>query len=429
MGQTIGVISLGCAKNQVDTERMLGLLLSRGFTLVTEPEKADILIVNTCGFIDPAKQESIESLLEMAKYKQLGSCKKLVATGCLTERYRKELAESMPELDVILGVREYDKLPALLGAEPGAPVCCGSPRVLVTPPYTAYLRIADGCDNRCAYCAIPLIRGPLVSEPVGPLLEEAKRLASNGVTELTVIAQDTSGYGRDRYGHSMLPTLLAGLDDIESLRWIRLLYTYPDTVTPELIDLIKNSAHIVPYLDMPIQHISDPVLKRMRRRGDSAHIKAVLEHIRKNAPEFTLRTTVMVGFPGETEDDFSELMQFLQEYPFDRLGAFVFSPEEGTPAADMPDQVPEEVAAARYNALMAQQQIISHQRAMSRIGQVTEVLVEDMDEDGVYGRTRAEAPDVDGRIILPKLPGMQIGQYRSVCLTGALPYDMTAEWV
>ena len=427
---TVGVISLGCAKNQVDTERMLGILTDAGYRITSNPAKADILIVNTCGFIESAKQESIDTILEMARYKSGGRCARLVVTGCLSQRYRGELMEAMPEIDLLLGVREYETLPRLLGGKKDAPACGpASPRVLTTPPYRAYLRIADGCDNRCAYCAIPLIRGSLKSEPLEALVDESVRLAEGGVTELTLIAQDTSGYGMDRYGKPMLGELLARLERIESLRWLRVLYTYPDTVTPELIGLFYAGNKIVPYLDMPLQHTEDEMLRRMRRRGDQAHIRRVLDFIAKNAPEFTLRTTLMVGFPGETDALFERMLRFIEEHPFDRIGAFAFSPEEGTAAAGMPDQVPEEVKQERLARLMETQQAISRARNQRRIGQVTEVLVEGFDGARAYGRSHAEAPDVDGRIYLEQTGRIPAGSYVQAKLTRAEEYDMIGELV
>ena len=425
----IGVISLGCAKNLVDTERMLGLLRAAGHTFVSAPAEADVLIVNTCGFIEPAKQESIDTILEMAAYKRTGRCRLLVATGCLTERYRKELAEAMPEIDLLLGVREYDRLPGLIAralALPQPPAICGAPRVLTTPPYRAFLRVGDGCSNRCTYCAIPLIRGPLHSEPIETLLDEAKRLADGGVTELTVIAQDTSGYGVDLYGQPRLVELLQRLAAIDALHWVRVLYTYPDTVTPALIDELRGNEKLVNYLDMPLQHVNDDLLRAMHRRGSQAHIRRVLEHVAAHAPEFILRTTMMVGFPGETDAQFQELLAFLRDHPFDRVGAFAFSPEEGTEAAAMPRQIPEDVKQARLDALMSQQRGISHARGRRRIGQTVEVLIEGTDAHGAFGRSYAEAPDVDGRILLPGATA-QAGTYRLARLTAANDYDMIGE--
>ncbi len=425
----VGVISLGCAKNQVDTEYMLGLLKATGYRIVNEPEQADVLIVNTCGFITSAKMESIETILDMAAYKKKGRCKLLVATGCFTERYRDELTREMPEIDLMLGVHEYDSLPRLL-AEKLDRSCWlrhAPKRVLVTPPYRAYLRIGDGCNNRCAYCAIPLIRGNLHSEPFEKLIDEAKRLADEGVTELSVIAQDTSGYGKDLYGEPRLIPLLKELDRIDGLKWVRLLYTYPDTVTPALLDTLAEGEKLVPYLDIPLQHCSDELLRRMNRRGSKAHIQSVLDHLYRNYPDFTLRTTVMVGFPGETEAQFQELLQFLRDYPFDRVGTFAFSPEDRTPAADMPDQVPDDVAEDRLAQVMLQQQEISEQRNRRWIGRELTMLVEKTDLDGTFGRTVREAPDADGEVLIPHRPEYVPGQYLNIRITDADAYDMEGE--
>lgn len=427
----IGVISLGCAKNQVDTQTMLGYLKAAGHTFTGEPDKADVLIVNTCGFITAAKEESIDAIFEMAQYKEVGRCRLLVVTGCLSERYRKELTEEMPEVDLFLGVREYEKLPSLIAEKlelPCSPILKPE-RLLVTPPYRAYLRIGDGCNNRCAYCAIPLIRGDLKSTPAERLVDEARALADMGVTELSVIAQDTSGYGKDLYDEPRLIPLLRELDRIDGLRWVRLLYTYPDTVTPALLDTLAEGERLVPYLDMPLQHCNDTILKRMHRRGSKAHIQSVLDHIRKNYPDFTLRTTMMVGFPGETDAQFEELMQFLRDYPFDRVGAFAFSPEEGTAAETMPDQIPDDVKESRLSALMEQQQAISKERNERWIGRELLMLVEETGMDGTYGRTIREAPDADGTVCIAPSYRHEPGQYLSVLLTGADSYDMTGEWV
>ena len=422
----IGVISLGCAKNQVDTEQMLGYLRAAGHSFTGDPAEAEVLIVNTCGFIEPAKQESINTILEMAQYKQRGRCKTLVATGCLTKRYAGALREALPEVDILLGFDQYAQLPALLAGK--SPVCAPyAGRVLTTPDYSAYLRIGDGCNNRCAYCAIPLIRGALRSTPMETLVDEARALADGGVTELTLIAQDTSGYGRDLYGRPMLLPLLEQLQRIDALHWIRVLYTYPDTVTPELIDAFAGGSKIVNYLDMPLQHINDEILHRMRRRGSRAHIERVLDHLAASGTDFTLRTTMMVGFPGETEAQFQELLDFLRQHPFDRVGAFAFSPEEDTAAAEMDGQLPEEVKAARLDALMAQQRDISREKNRARIGSTVEVLIEGTDDTGLFGRSPAEAPDVDGKIRLPYRPRIRAGQYLPVRLTAAEDYDMKGE--
>ena len=427
----VGVISLGCAKNQVDTERMLSLLSRFGYAFTPDPAEAEVLIVNTCGFIDPAKEESINTILEMAQYKEQGRCRALVATGCLTERYRRELTEELPEIDILLGVREYEKLPGLLAKKLGLPLpagpCALTDRLLTTPPYRAFLRTGDGCNNRCTYCAIPLIRGNLRSEPVEELIDEAKRLADRGVSELTVIAQDTSGYGVDRYGKSMLIPLLKELNGIEALHWVRVLYTYPDTVNEALLDTLAQGEKLIPYLDIPLQHIDDDILKRMHRRGSGAYIRRLLDYLYKNYPDFTLRTTMMVGFPGETEDQFQSLLTFLRDYPFDRVGAFAFSPEEGTAAATMPDQVPDEVKQARLAALMAQQRPISLKRNQRWVGRETELLIEELTKTHAIGRTPREAPDVDGRVMIPRRSYHAIGEYEPIKLTQAGEYDMKGE--
>ena len=424
----VGVISLGCAKNQVDTERMLGLLRRFGYAFTPDPAEAEVLIVNTCGFIDPAKEESINAILEMARYKETGRCRALVATGCLTERYRNELLEELPEIDVLLGVREYEKLPALLAEKLGEPLpaaSCGlGERLLTTPPYRAFLRTGDGCNNRCAYCAIPLIRGNLSSEPMEQLIDEAKGLADRGVTELTVIAQDTSGYGVDRYGKSMLIPLLKELNGIGGLHWVRVLYTYPDTVNEALLDTLAQGEKLIPYLDIPLQHIDDSILKRMRRRGSGAYIRSLLDYLYRNYPDFTLRTTMMVGFPGETEAQFQTLLTFLRDYPFDRVGAFAFSPEEGTKAATMPDQVPDKIKQARLAALMAQQRPVSLRRNQRWVGRQTELLIEELTRTHAVGRTPREAPDVDGRVKIPRKSYHAVGEYEPIVLTEAGEYDM-----
>lgn len=431
-GTKVGVISLGCCKNQVDSERMLGLLALSGCELVHDPKLCDVIIVNTCGFIDPAKQESIDSILEMAQYKE-GKCRVLVATGCLTERYRKELADAIPEIDIMLGVREYDKLPSLLAERLGREtptqerVFCGSPRILTTPPYSAYLRIADGCDNRCTYCAIPIIRGGLVSEPKEALYREASSLAENGVSELSIVAQDTSGYGRELYGKPRLIELIKMLLQVDGLKRIRLLYTYPDTVTTELLDLMASEEKLCSYLDIPLQHINAQVLRRMNRRGSPEHIKSLLTHLYRNYPDFTLRTTMMVGFPGETDAQFEELMSFIRDYPFDRLGAFAFSAEEGTKAAEMKDQIPEELKAERLDRLMSLQREISRERAQRWMGRELTMLVTGKRGGGYIGRTEREAPDVDGAAIASSARRLKVGEYAKMRVTGCGDYDIEGE--
>ncbi|MCL2670605.1 MAG: 30S ribosomal protein S12 methylthiotransferase RimO [Clostridiales bacterium] len=405
---------------------MLGYLRAAGHAVVNDPAEAEILIVNTCGFILPAKEESIANILDMAQYKANGSCKLLVATGCLVQRYREQLAEELPEVDIFLGVREYERLPGLIASklDLNAPQVCAPNRVLTTPPYRAYLRIGDGCNNRCAYCAIPLIRGDLRSVPMETLINETKQLANAGVTELTLIAQDTSGYGRDLYGEPRLVPLLRALDGIDALKWIRVLYTYPDTVSSELLDTLAGGTRLIPYLDMPLQHINDEVLADMRRRGRKADICRLLDKIYAEYPDFTLRTTMMVGFPGETEVQFAELLQFLRDYPFDRVGAFAFSPEEDTPAVVMPGHISEEIKQDRLHRLMIQQQGISQARNARRVGQETEMLVERVTDTHSIGRTPWHAPDVDGVLRVPRGNGHTSGQYLPVRVTEADIYNL-----
>lgn len=429
--KNVGIVSLGCSKNTVDTEQMLGFLNDAGYLFVNDPAQAQILIVNTCGFIASAKEESIDAILEMAQHKKAGTCEFLVATGCLCERYRDELKQELPEVDLFLGVREYGALVEKLNALTGTDArCCGdSKRMLTTPHYRAFLRIADGCDNRCTYCAIPLIRGARKSVPMENLVAEAEKLVADGVCELTVIAQDTSGYGADLYGKPMLKELLERLDSIEGVRWIRVLYTYPNTVTPELIDTIYSSRHILHYLDMPIQHIGDRMLQQMNRHGSSGNIERILAYVRKNAPDFILRSTVIVGFPGETEQEFAQLKRFLNEHPMDRLGVFAYSAEDGTPAANYVGQVDENIKHDRMDALMRQQKELSLGLNRRRVGSTVEVLIEGKDGDYLVGRSYAEAPDVDGKVFFVPVSEHEAGEFVPVRLTRATPYDMFGEEV
>ncbi|MEN6470888.1 MAG: 30S ribosomal protein S12 methylthiotransferase RimO [Clostridiaceae bacterium] len=433
MMNTVGVVSLGCSKNRVDTENLLAYLVEAGFQIVPHAGEADILIVNTCGFIAPAKQESINTILEMARYKKEGSCSLLVVTGCLSQRYPDELKTELPEADVFWGVKDYRALAQKLAAMVGkAPVSTRDlpERILTTPKYSAYLRIADGCDNRCAYCAIPLIRGGKRSVPVDELINEARGLVRRGVVELTAIAQDTSAYGIDLYGKPMLAELLTELSGIDGLLWLRVLYSYPNTVNEALVDAMLQNERIVPYLDIPIQHISPRMLTAMNRHGTREHILHMLKYIRGASPDFILRTTVMVGFPGETEDDFKALYDFLGEHQFDRLGAFAFSPEDGTPAEAFPAQVDEETAQRRLDAIMKLQQAISLDRNKKRVGKAYRVLTERANGNTAYGRSYAEAPEVDGSISFTA-SGAQpaAGAFALVRITGATHYDLQGEQV
>lgn len=437
MKYNIGIVSLGCAKNQTDTETMLGLLAEDGHRIVADPSEADIIIVNTCGFIDPAKQESIDVLLEMAEYKK-DRCRVLIAAGCLSERYREEIMRELPEVDAVVGTGDYDRIaevveraadgehPTLWGhqerdMEPGLP------RMLTTPPYTAYLKIAEGCDNRCTYCAIPMIRGRFRSRPIEELVAEAQELADSGVTELIVIAQDTTRYGVDIYGKYSLDTLLCELDKIEGLHWIRVHYFYTEAVTDGLINTIANSRKILPYIDMPIQHSSNEILRRMARRTNREEITSVIGKIREKMVNAVIRTSIIVGFPGETEEQFLELCDFCREIRFDRMGVFAYSQEEGTPAANFDDQIPEEIKEERRDALMRIQQGISRELNEARIGSVVEVLAEGYDEESYlyYGRSYADSIDVDGKVYFGAEREVCPGEYVRVKILAADEYDLS----
>lgn len=437
MPKTVGVVSLGCAKNRIDTEQMLGLLRAGGWTITADPADAEVIIVNTCGFIDPAKQESIDSILEMAEYKKTGACRLLVATGCLVQRYSGALAEQMPEIDLLMGVSDYPHICDLLDrALHGArPVACSvsrevfeAPRVLTTAPFSAFVRTGDGCDNRCAYCAIPLIRGAYHSRPYDDIVDECRTLVQNGVHELTLIAQDTSRYGNDFPEKKLLlPSLLRDVHEIDALHWLRVLYCYPDTVNEELLDAMASLPKACAYLDLPLQHINARLLKAMNRRGTPDHIKHQIENCRKHG--IAVRTTMIVGFPGETDAEFEELMDFVRETRFDHLGAFTFSPEEGTVAAEMPDQLPEEVKQERLDRLMLLQQEISADICASRVGETCEVLIEGKRHGKYFGRSRLEAPEIDGKILFAGPEGLRNGQYVSVKITSSSEYDLAGEAV
>lgn len=432
---SVGMVSLGCAKNLVDSENMLGMLRDRGHEIVADPAAAEIIFVNTCGFIESAKQESIDTILEMAEYKKSGSLKKLFVTGCLAQRYAAELAEELPEVDGFMGVADYARLYDMLDAsEKGErPVYMRegerffeSSRVLTTAPFSAYVKISDGCDNRCTYCAIPLIRGNYSSRPFDDIVAECRRLAGEGVTEITLIAQDTSRYGCDLGdGHYQLPELLRTVSKIEGVHWLRVLYCYPDSTEDRLLDEIANNPKVAPYLDLPLQHINDDLLRRMNRRGSAAWIKSRLAECRKRG--IIVRTTMIVGFPGETDAQFEELLDFVKETRFDRLGAFTYSPEEGTPAARMENQIDEEIKVERLDQLMMLQQSVSMERMAERVGTVCEVLVEGRDEDGWYGRSIYEAPESDGCIRLNTTETLVPGSYVHVRIMAADAYDLTAE--
>ena len=431
----VGMVSLGCAKNRVDSEVILGTLKEAGYEIVSDPAEAEIIFVNTCGFIEPAKEESIEAIFEMAKYKETGRLKKLFVTGCLAQRYIDDLYREMPEVDGFMGVADYTRLLEMMqeadeGKRPRY-VCDGerffrSERVLTTPAYSAYVKISDGCDNRCSYCAIPLIRGPYHSRPFDSIVEECRELAARGVTEITLIAQDTSRYGNDfPGGRLLLPELLEAVSAIEGVHWVRVLYCYPDTTDDRLLDAIAALPKVAPYVDLPLQHINGDLLKRMNRRGSPEWIKSRISACK--ARGLTTRTTMIVGFPGETEKAFHELLQFVKEARFDRLGAFTYSPEEGTPGAEMPDQVDEEVKQRRLDELMTLQQGISLEENTARVGEICEVLCEGAEEGMFVGRSIREAPESDGVIRFTAARKVAPGEYLHVKITGADAYDLFGE--
>ena len=431
----VGMVSLGCAKNRVDSEVILGTLKEAGYEIVSDPAEAEIIFVNTCGFIEPAKEESIEAIFEMAKYKETGRLQKLFVTGCLAQRYIDDLYREMPEVDGFMGVADYTRLLEMMReAEAGKRpryVCDGerffhAERVLTTPAYSAYVKISDGCDNRCSYCAIPLIRGPYHSRPFDSIVEECRELAARGVTEITLIAQDTSRYGNDfPEGKLLLPELLKAVSAIEGVHWVRVLYCYPDTTDDRLLDAIANLPKVAPYVDLPLQHIDGPLLKRMNRRGSPEWIKSRISACKERG--LTTRTTMIVGFPGETEEAFHELLQFVKEARFDRLGAFTYSPEEGTPGAEMPDQIAEEVKQRRLDELMTLQQGISLEENTARVGEICEVLCEGAEEGMFVGRSIREAPESDGVIRFTAAREVAPGEYLNVKITKADAYDLFGE--
>lgn len=437
----IGLVSLGCAKNQTDAEIMLGILASDGFNITYDPSEADVIIVNTCGFIESAKQESIDAILEMAQYKD-GRCRLLIATGCLAERYSSDILIELPEVDAIVGTGDYDKIAQVIkDAFGGAkPVICGHndrtpserlPRILSTPPYTAYLKIADGCDNNCTYCAIPMIRGHFRSRKIEDIVGEAERLAQNGVKELILIAQDTSRYGKDLYGEYSLDKLLEELVGVGGIEWIRVHYCYPEAITDSLIDTMAKHDKICSYMDMPVQHGNNYILRRMARRTTQEEMLQKIEKIREKMPDCTIRTSIIVGFPGETDEHFNDLYEFVKKVRFDRMGVFTYSQEEDTPAASFPDQLDEEVKNERLDKLMILQQGISLELNRAKLGKTLEVLVEGYDEDSFlfYGRSRGDSIDVDGKVYFATENEVSPGDIVNVKILDADEYDLTGEVV
>lgn len=443
MAYTVGMVSLGCAKNQVDGEVLMATLKNAGFLPVDDAALADIAIVNTCGFIESAKRESIEEILELAALKKEGKIKKLVITGCLSERYQKEMHQELPEADAVLGIGANGDIAPLLTKmmeentyvesfpDKSRMPLCGD-RELTTPSYFAYVKIAEGCDNRCSYCAIPLIRGGYRSRTMESIEEECKGLVANGAKELVLIAQDTSRYGIDLYGEYSLAKLMARLCRIEGLRWLRVLYCYPDSITDELLDTMAREEKIVKYIDLPLQHASGPILKAMNRRGDRQSLTALMKKIREKVPGVVLRTTLITGFPGETEEDFTELAEFVKDVKFQRLGCFAYSQEEGTPAAELPGQLDEEVKAHRAELIMDRQMEIMERQGMELIGKTLEVLVEGYDRyaECWFGRSWRDAPDVDGKIFFTtggKRP--RLGSFVQVRVEDCMDCDLTGRLV
>jgi ribosomal protein S12 methylthiotransferase len=431
MPPRVAVMTLGCAKNLVDSEHIGSLLQAAGVEVVTDPTEAPVVVVNTCGFIDAAKEESIKAVLDVGQLKEVGSLRRLIVTGCLSQRFRGALRELLPEADVLIGVDPVGTAQAALwalGVQSGLPEYCNLRSFRLTPARWSYLRIAEGCDNRCAYCAIPQIRGPLRSRPLDEIVEEAGGLLEDGVFELNVIAQDTTAYGADS-GEPRLHELLRRICALPHDKWVRLLYTHPAHFYPELIAVLAAEEPICPYLDIPLQHASDSVLKRMGRKVRRAEMERLIETLRRRIPDLTLRTTLMVGFPGETDGDFEELLEFVRAVRFDRLGAFAYSREDGTPAAALPGQVPQKVRQARHDELMRVQQEIAFALAAGRAGERTQVLVEEIgEEEGVTGMGRGlhEAPDVDPVIIVDHGRGLRVGDLIEVEIVGSLDYDCVA---
>lgn len=432
----IGFVSLGCSKNLVDTEMMIGIFKEHEFSIVNNPQEADIILINTCGFIESAKQEAINTILEMAEYKKK-NCKYIIATGCLVQRYKEELEKALPEVDLFINCDSYGefwkevKKVIKNEKETDKYNLDYEDRVITTGDKMAYLKIAEGCSNRCTYCSIPQIRGPFVSRKMEDVLKEARELAKKGIKELIVIAQDTTKYGIDIYGEPKLAELLEELCKIEGIEWIRFLYAYPETITDELIEVVKNNDKICKYFDIPIQHISDKVLKRMNRKSDSKSIKDLIKKIREQIPEVILRTTVIVGFPGETIEDFNELYNFIKEAGFDKLGAFTYSKEDGTPAARLSEQIHPMTKKSRYNKIMKIQQEISRKNLEEKIGQEYKVLLESVAFDGKYyiGRSYMDVPDMDGVVFIKNdNKQKEIGQFVNCKITDVKDYDLVAEF-
>jgi ribosomal protein S12 methylthiotransferase len=437
----IALESLGCSKNLVDAEIMMGILNRKGYKLVGDFEEADIILVNTCGFIESAKQESIDTILDLAQLKETGSLKLLIVTGCLAQRYAKELQAEIPEIDAIVGTGSYQQIDEIIAnlEKENNIVSLNDiefaynedlPRYVTTPEYMAYLKIGEGCDNHCTYCIIPKLRGKYRSRKMEDIIREAKDLASKGVKEIVVIAQDTTKYGLDLYGEVKLPQLLEELAQIEGIKWIRIMYSYPESITEELVKVIKKYDNICNYFDMPIQHASNKVLKLMNRHTTKEDIKSKVEMIRKHIPDATLRTTIIVGFPGEADEDFNELVEFAKEMKFDRLGAFAYSREEDTPADKLPNHLEEDVKLSRRDQLMLVQQEISQALNAQKVDNEYEVLIEEQIEDKVYiGRTQGDAEEIDSIVYVKSENQLKVGDFVKVRINNALEYDLMGDVV
>lgn len=440
MNYKIGMISLGCPKNQVDAEHMLALMDAEGWEIVDYVDGCDAVIVNTCGFIDDAKKEAIENILDMVELKKEGVISKIIVTGCLAQRYNDEIVKEIPEVDAVIGIgangdiiKTVEEVMSGVDTIEKYPPQCDLPlegqRILTTPQYWAYLKIGEGCSNRCTYCTIPSIRGNMRSRSMENVIDEAKQLAESGVKELILIAQDTTSYGLDLYGELKLPELLNELCKIDSIEWIRLLYCYPDRITDELIETMKNQEKVVNYIDLPLQHADDKILKAMNRRGDQALIRNVISKLRAEIPDVVIRTTFIVGFPGEGEEEFETLAEFVNEIEFDRLGVFTFSPQEGTPAFDMEDQVDEDIKTRRGEVIMQDQYSIMEEKNNEKIGKTYRVVVEDYDgySDSYTGRTYMDAPEIDGLVKFTSHKDLDIGDFVDVEIFDVEDYDLIGE--
>lgn len=438
MSLNIALVSLGCSKNLVDSEVMINLLSHNNFNMTNDTNNADIIIVNTCGFIESAKQESIDSIIELGELKNSGKCKVLIATGCLSERYKKQLMDEMPELDAVVGTGDYKDIvdivnDTLIGKKI---IKFGNqetidinklPRVISTIGATAYLKIAEGCDNRCTYCIIPKLRGGFRSRDFEDIVDEAKELASNGIKELNIIAQDTTKYGIDLYGKYRIAELLNRISEIQEIKWIRLLYSYPDDFSEELIRTIQNNDKICKYLDIPIQHASNSILKMMNRKTTKEQIVKLITMLKQTIPEIAIRTSLIVGFPGETEKDFDELVDLVKEVKFDRLGVFTYSKEEDTPAYLLPNQIEEDEKSRRQEVIMNKQMDISMNINKKMIGETISVLVEGYENDKYYGRSYKDAPEIDGRVYIDTTLELIAGDFYNVKIIEAFEYDLMGE--